>query len=150
MCRILLPINVTVPFNSAHKITSLSLTDQQELGPTYWKMNSSILNDRPYTQLVEETVKNVTEILGEDDPGWWTLFLTCIRSKTERYTKVKHFIEQGLRIRLRAEIQQLEVIPHDLLTTDQVARHKLLKESLRVYEEKEVEGNRTRTKGLPK
>ena len=33
------------PFNNAHKILSFTLTDQQERGRGYWKLNSSVLND---------------------------------------------------------------------------------------------------------
>ena len=141
---------LTVPFNLAHKIMSFTLNDQQPRGPSYWKMNSSILNDRLYTHLVQETVGNVNELCGDKDPRWWELFLTCIRSKTVQYTKQKHFIETGIKTRLRNDIRHLEAIPSDALTAAQSARYQFLKESLRVYEEKEVEGYRTRTKGLPK
>ena len=84
-------------------------------------MNSSILNVRAYTRLVEEVAANVTAILGENDTGWWSLFLTCIRSRTEQYTKAKHFIEQGLKTRLRDDIQKLEATPYDILTAAQAA-----------------------------
>ena len=139
-----------VPFKNAHKIMSFTIADQQERGPSYWKMNSSILNDLAYTRLVEDTVAKVNQVCGVNGPGWWELFLLCIRSKTLSYTKKKHFLEKEVMTHLRKDLQFYEAIPHDILTAEQAARYQVLRESLRLHEEKEVDGYRARTKGVPK
>ena len=47
------------PFNNAHKVLSFAFKDQQEQGSSYWKLNSSILNDKAYIEMVRETIINV-------------------------------------------------------------------------------------------
>ena len=50
------------PFNNAHKILSFTLTDQQERGRGYWKLNSSVLNDNAYVAMVRQTIVNVDKL----------------------------------------------------------------------------------------
>ena len=69
------------PFNNAHKIISFTLTDQQERGRGYWKLNSSVLNDNAYVAMVRQTIVNVDELNILDKQRWWDIFLTCIRYK---------------------------------------------------------------------
>ena len=89
------------PFNNAHKVLSFTFKDQQERGSSYWKLNSSILNDKAYIEMVRETIINVDNLHIVNPQKWWDIFLTCIRSKTIAYTKQKHFIENSTRDKLR-------------------------------------------------
>ena len=138
------------PFNLVHKVISFTLSDQQERGPIYWKMNSSVLRDRPYVIMIEETVNNINNLEITDARTWWDIFLTCVRSKTVTYTKRKHFLDANIRKRFSDEMVKLEAIPQDMTTAQQHNRYRTLQESLKGYEEKEIEGYRTRTRGLPK
>ena len=72
------------------------------------------------------------------------------RSKTVIYTKRKHFLEASIRKRFSDEMVKLEAIPQDMMTAQRHNRYRTLQESLKGYEEKEIEGYRTRTRGLPK
>ena len=139
-----------VPFNSAHKIMSFKLQDRQAHGPGYWKLNASLLTDRSYTQLVENTARDVTQMLGNNHPDWWDLFLTCIRSETIPYSQRRHNIATKVRARLCEELQGLESIPLDELSKAQAERYTSLKETLRQHEEREINGHRARTRGIPK
>ena len=145
-----LPDIRTTKHRLAHKVISFTLSDQQERGPSYWKMNSSVLRDRPYVIMIEETVNNINNLGITDVKTWWNVFLTCVRSKTVIYTKRKHFLDASIRKRFSDEMVKLEAISQDMMTAQQHNRYRTLQESLKGYEEKEIEGYRTRTRGLPK
>ena len=51
---------------------------------------------------------------------------------------------------LRLDLLLLEAVPSELLTPEQSALYAYLKEKLRIFEEKEIEVYRRRTRGLPK
>ena len=138
------------PFNLAHKILSLTITDQQERGRGYWKLNSSVLNDKVYIAMVRQTSANVGKLPIRDPQKWWDTFLTSVRSKTVAYTKRKHSIENECRSRLREDLLRLEAVPTDQLTLLQAARYAFLKEKLKTFEEKLIEGYRHCTRGLPR
>ena len=66
------------------------------------------------------------------------------------YTKRKHSIENEYRNRLREDMLGLEAVSADQLTPLQAARYAFLKEKLKTFEEKLIEGYRHRTRGLPR
>ena len=138
------------PFSNAHKFFSFNFKDQQELGSSYWKLNSSILNDKAYIEMVQQTIVDVDNLYIVDTQKWWDIFLTCIRSKTIAYTKQKHFIENSTRYKIRKDLLNLEALPSKLLTPPQTAHYNVLKEKLKFFEEKLIAGYRQRTRGLPK
>ena len=138
------------PFNNAHKILSFTFKDQQERGSSYWKLNSSILNDNAYIEMVRQTIVNVDKLYIPDKQKWWDIFLACIRSKTIAYTKRKHFIENSTRYKLKKDLLNLEALPSERLTPSQTAYYNFLKEKLKIFEEKLIAGYRQRTRGLPK
>ena len=102
---------------------SFTFKDQQERGSSYWKLNSSILNDKAYIEMVRETIINVDNLHIVNPQKWWDIFLTCIRSKTIAYTKQKHFIENSTRDKLRKDLFNLEALPSELLTPSQTAHN---------------------------
>ena len=116
----------------------------------YWKLNCSVLDDRAYVRLIENTVENVNSLTLLDKQRWWDVFLTAVRSKTIFYTKQKHFVETTTRDLLRRDLLRLEAVPPDQLTPDQSALYGFLKEKLRLFEETQIEGYRRRTRGLPR
>ena len=50
------------PLNNAHKILLFKFKDQREDGSSYWKLNSSILNDRAYIEMVRKTIVDVDKL----------------------------------------------------------------------------------------
>ena len=98
--------------------------------------------------MIEETFHNVNSLGITDKRTLWDVFLTCVRSVG--YTKRKHFLTNSIRRCLREDVLKLEALPDDRMTTLQHHRLTTLKGSLRIYEEREIDGYRTRTRGLPK
>ena len=138
------------PFNNAHKILSFTVQDQQERGRSYWKLNSSVLNDNAYVAMVRQTIVNVDKLNIVDKQRWWDIFLTCLRSKTVDYTKRKYFIENSTRDRIKRDLLALEAVSADRLTSSQAGHYNFLKGKLRILDEKLIDGYRQRTRGLPK
>ena len=124
--------------------------DQQTRGRGYWKLNSSVLNDNAYVAMVRQTIDNVDRLNIKDTQQWWDIFLWSVRSKTVEYTKQKHTVENSARDAVRKGLLDIEAIPADQLSPRQTAQYTYLKEKLRGFEERLVEGYRQRTRGLPK
>ena len=122
----------------------------QERGRGYWKLNSSVLNDNAYIAMVRQTSANVDKLSIRDPQKWWDTILTSVRFKTVEYTKKKHSIENACRSLLREDLLRLEAVPTHQLTPSQAARCAVLKEKLKTFEEKLIEGYRHRTRGLPR
>ena len=59
-------------------------------------------------------------------------------------------VENSARDAIRKGLLDIEAIPADQLSPRQTAHYTYLKEKLRGFEEKLVEGYRQRTQGLPK
>ena len=121
------------PFNNAHKILSVTFKDQQKRGNSYWKFNSSVLNDNAYIAMFRQTIFNVDKlnILGKQK--WWVIFLTCIRSKTLAYTTHKRSIENSMRNKFKKDILNLEAVSTERLTPSQAAHYNFLKEKLNFF-----------------
>ena len=54
-------------FTLAHKMLSRTITDQQERGRGYWKLNSSVLNDNACIAMVRQTSANVEKLSIRDE-----------------------------------------------------------------------------------
>ena len=89
---------INTPFNSAHKIMTFDLNDQQDIGPGYWKMNSSILNDQPYKKEIEDAIKGINELQIDNPIDWWDIFIIVVRGITASYTKQKAKIKNELKM----------------------------------------------------
>ena len=77
------------PFTNAHKIYSFKIIGEEVKGRGYWKMNISILKDRAYKKMMEETLENLAKQEFRDPKEWWRIFIRCIRSKTIGYCSRK-------------------------------------------------------------
>ena len=135
------------PFTMAHKIYSLELIGEQEIGPTYWKFNTTFLQDAHYTRLVQDTINNLDDVPNLDPKAWWRIFLRCIKSKSLAYGIQKKRIEREIKTKIQQEIDQLET--DDEITEEKDERCRLLYQRLKDIEFKEIEGYRIRIKGLP-
>ncbi len=136
------------PFHD-HKIQQFTLQLQQPRGPSYWKLNVSILQDRQYRLLVEQVIANVDALPLPDKQMWWDIFLTSIRSRTIAYTKRKHFLAQQLKSTLLQQLHALEQIPRPRFTPLQAQEYARLQHLWSQHARKEIQGHLIRIKGLP-
>ena len=135
------------PFPTAHKIYSFEIIGEQEIGPPYWKFNTSFLKDAQYTRLVQKTVYNMDNVPNLDAKSWWRIFLKCIKSKTVEYGIDKKRVEKSLKQEITKEIDQLE--KDEDSTPEKDERWRYLYQKLKDMEFKEIESYKTRIKGLP-
>ena len=70
------------PFNNAHKILTFEFRNNLDKGKGIWKMNSSVINDIAYVEMIQKTFENIEKISRQDDQEWWQIFIGCVRSKT--------------------------------------------------------------------
>ena len=86
-------VQITIAIKSDHSAISLSVNSLKDLpfGPSYWKFNSSLLEDETYTQLINskyaEWLAEFTDIV--DKRLLWDLVKYRIRQVTIKYSKEK-------------------------------------------------------------
>ena len=137
------------PFNSAHKIMSFDLNEHQDIGPGYWKMNSSILKDEPYKKEIEEAIKGLNELQIHNPIDWWDIFIIVVRGITATYTKQKAKIKNELKNVILKQIRKLENIQYVDMTKVQRELYTYYKERYTVIIDKEIQGHQIRTRGHP-
>ena len=98
---------------------TFDLKDEQEIGPSYWKMNSSVLNDHLYKTEIENAIKGINDLQLSNPIDWWDLFIMMVQGVTISYTKRKSKIENGLKRVIINQIHRLENINSDNMTTQQ-------------------------------
>ena len=82
---------IQTPFGG-HRVLSFNIKGQNEKGKGYYKMNTSILKDAKYREMVEETIKELEDLSIEDDIENWETFLLTIQSKSKSYSQDKNKI----------------------------------------------------------
>ena len=84
-------------FNSAHKIMSVDIAYEQDIGPGYWKLNSSILKDEQYVAKIENLHEEIQNLRIRDPLEKFDLFFMATRGITKNYTKIKAKIKSELK-----------------------------------------------------
>ena len=137
------------PHKLAHRVMSFSINRGLTIGPGYWKLNNSILKDPAYARLVERVIGEVDSIQTTNPKNWWHLFTLSIRSASLTYSAKLRRIQNEHRRLLTDELLQLETIDHTRISPQQERRHTDVENQLKRYMERDVEGYKTRIKGLP-
>ena len=78
---------------SDHRILSFTKKSQNEKGKGYYKMNTSILKDKKYRNIVEETLAELEELELESEIENWETFLLTIKSKSISYSQIKNKVK---------------------------------------------------------
>ena len=128
-----------------HKVLSFVRKTQNEKGKGYYKMNTSILNDQKYKELVEKTVEEIEGMQIEDDIEKWVTFLSIIKSKSISYSQTKNRVKKKLKKHIIDEIQKIE----EALKEKENTRYAYLQQKFKEMEKLEIEGYKMRIKYLP-
>ena len=132
-----------------HKILSFTVRHPSPRGQSYWKLNSSIINDPLYVTLIEKIAQNVTASCPPTPQMWWDTFLTAVRSRSVIYCRRKAFIKNNVKKAISEKMHFLESLPKTHLSTSQISSYAHLKERFSEIEEKEIAGHQARTRGFP-
>ena len=69
---------IRTPF-TGHKILTFTLDNGTEKGKGYFKMNTSILLDPKFKEIVQETTTHVRRLRKEDDRETWEIFCMSVK-----------------------------------------------------------------------
>ena len=141
---------INTPFNSAHKIMTFDLKEEQEIGPGYWKLNSSILNDERYKEEIEEAVQGINNLQITNKIDWWDLFIIVTQGVSIRYTQQKARIKNSLKRVISNQLNFLEAIQYEDMTIQQKKDYIYYKEKYKEIINKEIQGHQIRTRGQPR
>ena len=138
---------ILTPF-AGHKILSFERTSLNERGKGYYKMNTSIIKDPKFREMVTETLTEIEELQTNDDILKWVTFLSTVRSKAMSYSRKKGAVKRNLKNALKNEMTEIEekMIEQD---DGMMVRYEYTKQMLKKMEEEEIEGYKMRIKFLP-
>ena len=126
-----------------HKLLSFSRLPGIEVGQGYYKMNTSMLKDPKYHDLVKNAVDEASA-LQTDGIYKWLTFLSMIRADSISYSQSKASVKKKLKAQVLEELQSLEENGgHD------GAHYDYLSQKLKDLEQNEIEGYKMRVKNLP-
>jgi hypothetical protein len=128
---------------------SFELKEHQNIGPGYWKMNSSVLKDRPYRKEIEEVTQQIKDLNIDNPIDRWDMFIMVWRSITMKYTRQKAKVKNRLKNYILKQMQNLETLSCDEMTINEKKQYLYYKERFDKITEEEIKGHQIRTRGHP-
>ena len=98
---------IQTPFGG-HLILSFTKKGQNEKGKGYYKMNTSILKDPKYGEMVEETLNELEHLERKNEIEKWEIFLLTIKSESIYYSQIKNKAKKGLKDTIIKQIFEME------------------------------------------
>ena len=135
------------PFHG-HRVLTFQVKDANEHGKGYYKMNTSILRDKRYEEIVNETIEDIYEQNIDDDITKMEVFLLTIKAKSQLYSQTRNKVKRNLKNYIRKQITEIEESPQPLRDTE-AHKYRTLNHTLKEIEKQEIEGYKTRIKCLP-
>ena len=125
-------VDILPGFRTDHSLISLHLKLNENIkGPGFWKLNTSLLTELPYVNLIKETIKSVV-VQYKDDQNvneilLWEMIKLEIRTKSIEYSKNKSRKIKYKEKLLEEEISILEkVIEQEISVTKLIDSRKKL------------------------
>ena len=141
---------VNTTFNTAHKLMVFDLVRGRTIGPGYWKMNSSLINDPIYVSEIEEIFHEINDLNISNLKDWWDLFIVMVQGVTIEYSQRKAKVKRKLRETIVSRMQVLEAIDYDNLSYKQKEEYIYFKRQFDYIVQGEIRGYQIRTKGHPR
>ena len=140
---------VKTPFNMAHKVMIFSIHNKIDIGPGYYKMNSSVVKDPLYRNEIEKIYHEMNTLHLDNPIDWWDLFAMVVRTTTITYCREKSRIRKALKRSVQAQMTRLEAVDNDNMTMEQKQDLAYLKAKYDEIIDQEIKGHQIRTKGQP-
>ena len=141
---------VNTTFNTAHKLMTFDLIRGRSIGPGYWKMNSSLINDPIYVGEIEDICHEINGLNISSPVDWWDLFIVMVQGVTLEYSKRKAKVKRKLRETVAGRLQVLESIDYDDLSYRQKEEYIYFKRQFEYIVQGEIQGCQIRTRGHPR
>ena len=136
-------------FNSAHKIMTFDLREKRQIGPSYWKLNCSHLEDNLYQQEIEGVINDISD-LGIPDPiRRWHLFHIVVAGVSRDYSARKARIKKGIKSEIIKQLTQLETLSDKDMSSSQKKNLAYYKSKFNQITTEEIRGHQIRTRGNP-
>ena len=100
-------------------------------------MNTSILKDAKYREMVKETKRELDDLHLEDKIRKWETFLLTIKSKSMVYSQAKNKIKRNLKDAIKKEIYKIEENELGLQNDHILKQYTYLNQKLKEIEETE-------------
>ena len=133
------------PFGG-HRMLTFTLKTPDEHGKGYYKMNTSILRDRKFREIIETLFEEMNRMNTQDPILKWTTLTLAIKSKSITYSKTKNREKKRVKDKLRQQILILEENPSQLQQESEMEHYNYLTRKFRQIENTEIEGYKIRTK----
>jgi len=103
-------IKTAIRTDHAAIIISFNSLDDQIRGPSYWKFNSSLIEDEYYTSAVENKIPEWLEEFKDvtDKRVLWDLIKYRVRQFSMKYSKEKAFLRKHELLQIEASLKQAE------------------------------------------
>ena len=111
-------------------------------------MNTSILNEPKYRELIEVLVVEVSNMESPDPIHKWQTFTALVKSRSISYSKQRNIVKKRLRKKLSKDILDLEEDPSTLEIPHNLDHYNYLKRRLKRLELDEIEGYKKRLRLL--
>ena len=138
---------INTPFLTAHKIMTFDWQEDKKIGPSPWKMNSSVIHDSLYVTEIEEIFQELEALQIPNPVEWWDLFIMVVQGTTMSYTKRKAKIKNSLKAFLTAKVEDFEKADNSSERGRPAYRY--YKSRLNDLLRGEIRGHEIRTKGQP-
>ena len=129
-----------------HKLQHLTFATTVLHGPGTWKMNTSILTDPLYHDLITDLLLNMAAPAFPTKIMWWDVFLLTVKTLTIQYCARKHHIRTALHRSLALHIEQLQALPQYTLFPLLTARLAALQDQLRRLQLHQIQGHILRSR----
>ena len=139
---------IQTPFKG-HRVLAFSKKGQQVHGKGYYKMNTSILADQKYKEMVTDTINELEDLEIDNAREKWEILLLTIKSKSIEYSKLKNKTNRNLKNAIARQILEMETKQAEPNANIDQIHYDYLNKKLREIEENEVEGYIRRTRYFP-
>ena len=140
---------IRTPFKLAHKIMKFTYQERKDYGNPLWKMNSSILDDALFENLVQEIVIDIHTLNIADPIARFELIDHVTNLEAKKYSEDKARVKRTLKNNVISQLERLEQIDQKNRNVQQNQDLATLQNRLRQIEMDEIEGHKIRTRGQP-
>ena len=137
---------IQTPFGG-HRILTFVKKSPNDHGKPYYKMNTSILNDKEYRVMIQNLATNVENLTTGPIHKWQT-FTLLVKSQSITYSKIKNRVKNNLKNKLRNEITRMESDPANIEKEQDLIYYQYIQRKLKDLELDEIEGYKRRNRFL--
>jgi len=140
--------SITHGYLTDHNSVRMILNTKIELkGPGFWKLNTSLLQDKDYVDLIKQVIQETVEDNQAANPQllWDVIKLQC-RGKTIQYSSRKKKNQRNIILLLEKKIQDLEAKELDEPNVQRIEQIRKLKQDLDIEVENTSKGSFIRSR----